>query len=211
MADILIDNQSVPSTPASGKTLLYVDSTAKLPAFKNDAGRASVMGGSTLNASTANLAPTANTDTYLTDSDLLIPSFGLQAKTQFRWVISASKTAAATATPVWTVRIGTNRTTSDTSRLALTGPAQTAAADVGVFTLYVTVRSVSASGTIQGTIIVNHNGAATGFANNDAGAVEGTSSTFDNTALAGSYIGLSLNTGASAAWTITQVRAEAMW
>ena len=38
MADILIDVQSTPATPAAGQAVLYVDSTSKAPAIKNDAG-----------------------------------------------------------------------------------------------------------------------------------------------------------------------------
>lgn len=34
---------------------------------------------------------------------------------------------------------------------------------------------------------------------------------FDNSALGGQYIGLSINGGASAAWTISQCRVEAKW
>lgn len=44
-----------------------------------------------------------------------------------------------------------------------------------------------------------------------SGQVEGTSSAFANDALGGSYIGLSINGGTSAAWTVTQVIAEAKW
>jgi hypothetical protein len=61
---------------------------------------------------------------------------------------------------------------------------------------------------IQGTVNWSHNGAAAGFCNNDSGSVEASSSAFDNSALAGSYVGLSINGGASSAWTLTQCVAE---
>lgn len=209
MGKLLLGTEAAPATPAAGKTLWFPDSTAKLPGFVNEAGKKLIIGGSA-NASIANQSPGA-ADAYLTDSDLLIPSFGFQARTMFRWVISASKTAAGTATPIWQVRIGAARTTGDTSRLTLTGSAQTAVADVGVWTIYLVVRSIGAAGVLQGTLIVNHNAAATGFASNDAGAVEATSAGFDMSAIAGQFVGLSLNAGASAAWTVTQVRANAEW
>lgn len=210
MADILLDEQSVPSTPAAGQGIIWVDSTASIICFKNDSGEIIAR---SENAATAAQGAGFATDTYVTNSDILIPSFGFQVKTLFRWTISASKTAAGVATPVYTVRIGANRTTADTSRLAITGPAQTAAADVGVLQIYVTVRSVAATGVIQGTTAWSHNGSGAGFtpAANIAGAVEASSAAFDNTALAGLFIGLSINGGASAAWTLTQVRAEAKW
>jgi hypothetical protein len=200
--------QSVPPTPSSGYSALWPDSTSPQWFTKDDAGR---IWGRSHNAAIASQGAGFSSDTYITNSDILIPSFGVQAKTVFTWVISASKTAAGTATPIYYVRIGANRTTGDTARLTLTGPAQTAAVDIGLLTIMVTVQSVSASGVIQGTANWSNNGDKTGFCNNHSGSVEGTSAGFDNSALGGSYIGLSIDGGASAAWTLTQVRAEAVW
>jgi hypothetical protein len=210
VADLYIAEQTVPSTPASGNLSVFADSTASAPAARSDSGRAGLLW---VRANTAVAAQGAgfSSDTYVTNSDILIPSFGMQAGHVFRWTISASKTAAGTATPVYSIRIGANRTTGDTARLQITGPAQTAAADVGLLTLMVTVRSVSATGVLQGTTAWAHNGAAVGFCNNDAGAVEATSAAFDNSALGGSYVGLSIDGGASAAWTLTQIVAEALY
>jgi len=208
MADILVDVQGTPSTPSAGTAIIFVDTNGKILGVKNEAGI--VVSARSENASVAAQGPGFASDTYVTNSDIQIPSF-LQAGAIFRWTISVSKTAAGIATPVYTIRIGSNRTTADTARLTLTGPAQTAAADVAVINIYVVVRSVGASGVLQGTTSMDHNLAATGFANNAAGLVEATSAGFDNTALAGQFIGLSINGGASAAWTITQVRVEAKW
>jgi hypothetical protein len=217
MADIQLAEQSAPATPASGAGLIFFDTTTSSPAFKNDAGKAGLLIGASFNASIANQTVNA-ADTYLTDSDILIPSFGLQARTNFLWMISASKTGAGTAQPVYNIRIGANRTTADTVRLALTGPAQTAIADIGTLMVMVTVRSVGASGVLQGTAWWEHRGTAantttsgTGFANDSTGHVEGTAAGFDNSALGGSYIGLSVNSGTSGVWTVTQVRVEAAW
>lgn len=214
MADILLDEQSNPSAPASGKGVIFIDSTASTMAFKDDAGRVFAW---TQNASVANQAISA-ADTYMTNSDLLIPSWGLQAKTIIRWRLSASKTAASTAQPVYSIRIGANRTTGDTARLALTGPAQTAIADIGTLDVMLTVRNIGAAGVLQGTAFWSHRGTAantttsgTGFANDSTGHVEGTSAGFDNSALGGSFIGLSVNNGTAGAWTVTQVQAEAWW
>jgi hypothetical protein len=215
MADILLDHQSVPATPSSGKSVLFFDSTSLNLYWKDATGRTA---GHSENAAIAAQGAGFATDTYVTNSDILIPTFSFQAKTVFRWTISASKTGAGTAAPVYTIRIGAARSTSDTSRLALTGPAQTAIADIGTLTILVTVRSVGASGVIQGTAYWTHRGTAantttsgTGFANDSTGHVEGTSSGFDNSNLGGNYIGLSINGGTSASWTLTQCIAEALW
>lgn len=218
MAKIVIDEESVPATPSSGTGVIYYDSSASLPAFKNDAGRGGVLYGASFNCSIAAQGAGFAADTYVTDSDILIPSFGLQARTNILWMISASKTAASTATPAYAIRIGSARTTADTARLTLTGPAQTAIADIGTLQIMVTVRTVAAAGVIQGTAWWAHRGTAantttsgTGFANDSTGHVEGTSAGFDNSSLGGQYIGLSIAGGASSAWTITQVRVEAAW
>lgn len=218
MSDILLDEQSVPATPSAGTGVVFVDSTVSLPSFKNDAGKSGLMMGSSYNASIA--AQTVNAaDTYLTDSDLLIPSFGLQARTSFLWMVSASKTAAGVATPIYNIRIGSLRTVAgDTARLILTGPAQTAIADIGTLYVMVTVRSVGAAGVLQGTAWWAHRGTAantttsgTGFANDSTGHVEGTAAGFDNSALGGQYIGLSVHSGTAGVWTVTQCQAEGMW
>lgn len=173
--------------------------------------------GITRNASIASQGAGFATDTYVTDSALLIPSVGFQARSMFLWRLSASKTAAGVATPIYNIRIGSAKTTADTARLTLTGPAQTAVADIGTLNIMVTVRSVSATGVIQGTAWWDHRGTAasstggTGFANDATGHIEGTSAAFDNSALAAQYVGLSINGGTSAAWTFTQVQGIAHW
>lgn len=204
MADILLDNQSAPSTPSSGKSVWWADTTTKKgPIHTDDAGHH--YGLASRNFMTAaSQSISASTDTYISSSGLLIPSFGMQTGQMYRWVIHVSKTAAGTAAAVLTIRIGSNQSTADTSRLALTQTtAQAAVADSGqmLVTVYPTV--VSASGILAGAF-----GFATGAAGFKSGK-DAQSSTFDNSALAGQYIGLSVNTGSSAAWTITGVHAEA--
>ena len=214
MADLFIAEQSNPSTPSAGNAIIFVDSTAGILCVKDDAGRVSAWSD---NAAVASQGAGFATDTYVTNSDILIPSFGLQAKTKFLWKISASKTAASTAQPVYSIRFGANRTTGDTARLQLTAPAQTGVADIGTLYVMVTVRSIGASGVIQGTAWWAHRGTAvtstsgTGFASDTTGHIEGTSAGFDMTALAGQYVGLSINGSTSSSWTLTQVHVEAAW
>lgn len=215
MADILIDAQAgYTGTPASGKSGIIIDSTNKRMYNKDDTGR--YWGPSNRNWSITNDASAFASDLYLVGSNVLLPSFGIQAGSRYWLRASASKTGAGTATPAYTIRIGTAGAIGDTSRLALTGPAQTAIADIGTLNVLVICRVVSATvGVLQGTAWWDHTGTAasttvsgTGFANDVTGHVQGTSANFDNSALGGSYIGLSLNGGASAAWTVTIVDAQ---
>jgi hypothetical protein len=208
VGDIYLATQSKPSTPASGNGVLFLDTTLPRPFNLDDAGR---FWGRSHNASINSQGAGFSADTYVTDSDLLIPSFGVQARTIFRWTIAAVKTAAGVATPVYSFRIGSARTTADTAQLQITGPAQTAAADNGILTLILAVLTVGGSGTIRGTAAWSHSAAATGFAADDNGYVSAASSGFDNSALGGQYVGVSINGGASASWTIRQVVAEAIF
>lgn len=202
MADILLDAQSAPSNPASGQGIVYPDATAAKLVYVDDAGR---KWGFHRRHAVADQAPAANTDTYITNSGLLIPSFGLQVGTHLRWELALSKTAAGTAAAVVRLRFGTNQTTADTERLAITLGAQSAVADQGIMIIKYTVRTVSATGVIRGDIhVAGHHAAAVGLGN----GAGGTSAGFDNSALQGQFAGLSLNTGASAAWTITQCVGE---
>lgn len=158
------------------------------------------------NYSTASQGPGFAADTYVTGSSLQIPTGGMVAGMRFVWQISGAKTGAGTATAVYNVRIGANQTTADTSRLAISGlTAQTAVTDAGVLTIVVVVRSVSATGVIAGACgWAASRGGAAGF----GGGNHLVSSTFDNSNLAGQFIGISINGGISAAWTVHHVYAE---
>lgn len=215
MGKIFLAEESVPSTPSSGNGRIFIDSVASILCHKDDAG---IVHGWSGNAAIAAQGAGFASDTYVTNSGILIPSFGLQAKTRLQWRLSASKTGAGVAQPAYAIRFGANQSTADTARLTLTGPAQTAIADIGTLNIIVTVRSIGAAGVIQGTAWWEHRGTAantttsgTGFANDTTGHVEGTSAGFDMTALAGQFVGLSINGGGSASWTVTQAWADADW
>lgn len=217
-ADQQIATQTFPVAPSAGNIIKWYDSVANVECFMDSSGK---YYGKSANGSIAAQGPTFAADTWLTDSDLKIPSGGLQARTQLQWKVSASKTGAGVATPIYIVRLGAARSTADTAALTLTGPAQTAIADIGTLTILVIVRVISATvGIIQGTAWWDHRGTAAsstigvGFANDGTGHVEGTSGNLDTSVAtqgSGRYASLSLNGGASAAWTVTQVQGEATW
>jgi hypothetical protein len=203
VADILLDEQSFPTTPSSGKMILFPDSGNSQWTQRNDNGL--YLGDA--NASIIAQIASHSADTYY--KGIQLPSFSMQAGMVFEWYFPVTKTAGV-ATPIYSIRIGANQSTADTARLTITGPAQTAVADTGFIRVMVTCRSVAASGVLQGMVWLQHNLAATGLANTPAGLslVQGTSAGFDNTALQGQFIGLSVNPGASGAWVVEQVLAR---
>jgi hypothetical protein len=210
MADINLDTQSKPATPSAGSGILYLDTVNKELIELDDAGNARVVRPLT-NANTADVVATS-VDTYLTGSSIAIPPALLRVGALFRWTFAMSKTAAGTATPIWVVRFGTAGTTGDAARLTFTGVAQTAVADNGIATLEVVVRSIGASGVIEGIYFFTHLGAAatqqTGLIVQPTDVKQVTSGAFDTT-VASSIIGVSCNPGASGVWTFQHVAVQA--
>lgn len=209
MSDIVLDVQSTPATPAAGQMNLFADTSNKQWAQKNDAG--TVLGDASA-ATTAQIAA-HSADTYY--KGIQLPNHGMQAGTIFEWEFVSTKGAAGVATPIYQVRIGPNQSTADTSRLTLTGVLQSGAADTAFVQIRLVCRSVGAAGVLQGYVWLQHNLATTGFASgatSPAGfnLVEGTSAGFDNqgTAIAGQFIGLSVNPGAAGAWVTNLVVAK---
>lgn len=151
-------------------------------------------------------------DTYVAGSDVTFGAGRLKAGSYYRCVIDMTKTGAGTATAVVTLRMGTAGTTSDAAICTFTYPsAQTATADNGRITVYVNMRSVG-SGTAAvaaGVHNIEKTNTTTGFVstgNNFGAPIRVTSSGFDSTTV--TKIGVSINAGASSAWTTTLVQAD---
>lgn len=210
MADILLDNQAIPTTPAAGKTNVSVNSSTKQLITRDDAGRFSTLSGSIRNWNTADVVATG-VDTYLTGSGIVIPTGQvMQVGTTFRWRFAITKTAAGTASPIWVVRVGTAGTTADTARLTFTQVAsQTAAVDTGMVEIIAILRNVGAAGVLAGGLEMAHVLAATGFSTLNHNIMQVTSAGFDTT-IAGTIVGVSVNPGASGVWTHQVVSAEGL-
>lgn len=203
MADVLLDNQGFPTTPAAGKSILYTDSTGKRFVQLDDTG--TVKGLLSKNASSASQGAGFAADTYVTNSGLLVPSSGLQQGMRFTWYISASKTAAGVAAATYIIRLGAAQAVTDTALITLTGAAQTAVADNGLLVVTAVLRNAGAAAVLAA--VAAWAKTQTGLIGL-GGSIDGVSGSFDSTGKAGQFIGLSLNGGAAAAWTLTSVEAE---
>jgi len=203
VADIFLAEQSAPATPSAGNMVAWPDSGNSQWVQKNDNG---LFLGDQSASIIAQIA-SHSADTYY--KGIQLPSFSMQAGMVFEWYFPVTKTAGV-ALPAYNIRIGAAQTVADTARLTINGPAQTAVADTGFIRVLVTVRSVGVAGVITGMVWLQHNLAATGLANTPAGfsLVQETSAGFDNTALGGQFIGLSVNPGASGAWVVEQCLAR---
>ena len=206
MADILLDVQSPPETPAAGQAVLYFDTSSKDIAVKDDAG---FIRGRKSNFSTAAQSPAAATRTYVAGSAIAIPKSKLQIGTCFRWHFNIRKTAAGTATCIFDIAVGTAGTTADTARVSFTKPAGTAAVDEGMVTIMAICRGpLSASGVFAGEFTLIHNLSATGHAAIPCVCVSTISAVFDVT-VNDLIVGICITSGASDAITIEMVQAEA--
>jgi hypothetical protein len=165
------------------------------------------------NASTAQQAGFA-ADTYLANSSLSLPAGLIRARSSFYWVFDVVKTAAGTAAPTVIIRYGTGGAIGDVARVTFTFSAQTAVIDRGIFEVWANFRSVGSgtSAVLAAIARLHHQLAVTGLNTVQPAGFQQlavTSAGFDSTP-AGSFVGLSVNGGASAAWTVTIVQAQAL-
>ena len=200
MADFLIDNQTAPSTPASSKSVLWVDSTSKRSAQTDDSG---IHRGTLGKVNTvASQALGSAADTYITNSSIPIPSSGIQAGQLFRWHVGFLQTATAN-TFVIKIRVGSAKTTADTdiSNTLATTVTNGATAGGGLFTILYLVHTIGASGT--GMVSYLYQFGVTTIQSTDSKV----STTYDNTTRGGQFVGISLTPSATSS-TINGVHGE---
>jgi len=206
MADIQLAVQSTPTTPSAGNAVAYVDTTSKELAVKDANG---FIHGRVSNFSTAAQVLAATTLTYITGSNLAIPTGKLQIGTCFRWAFNITKTAAGVASSTYAIVVGTAGTTADTARVSFTKPAGTAVIDEGRIEVAAICRGpLTASGVMVGEFILSHTLQTTGHYTLPSLVLNTVSSAFDVTT-ANLIVGLVVTTGAADAITIQMVQAEA--
>lgn len=151
-------------------------------------------------------------DTYLAGSGITVTAGRIQAGTYYRCVMDMTKTAASTATAVIYLRMGTLGTTGDAAICTFTFPtAQTAAVDDGRFEVLANFRSVGTgtSAVVEGVLFINRTKTTTGFLSTSGLAFMApnrvTSSGFNSATV--TKVGISINAGASSAWTSQLVQA----
>lgn len=170
---------------------------------------------SVFNASGSSQSPGAS-DFYLGGSRLLIPAAtgrgSLKAGSMLSWKVQCTKTAAGTAAPVFTVRYGTAGTTADTAIAAATGAAQTAVVDLAMFTItaFLLTAGSGTSATARAGLDISHSAAINAGLGGPPLAGTGVNAVGAgfNSTLASAGIGLSVNAGTSANWTVTMVAAS---
>ena len=148
------------------------------------------------NASLTTVSAAYAVDTYLAGSSVTIPTAGgWVAGSFYRCTFDMTKTAAGTVGFAINVRMGTAGTTADPVIATVTFAGGTAAADLGVFSVIGTFRSVGAgtAAVLRATASLVHTLTLSGLtSNNVAGA---TSAGFNSTTQ--TKIGLSINGGTS--------------
>lgn len=161
------------------------------------------------NFSVAAQSPVAVTRTYLTGSNIAVPTSKLQVGTMFRWNIDMTKTLAGVGTSTFDICFGTTGTTTDTARVSFTKPAGTAAIDAGKVVIECIIRSIGASGVAVGQFNMTHNLASTGHMLLPCCNITTISAGFDMT-VANLIVGVCITTGLADVVTIQMVKAEAL-
>lgn len=212
MADIQLDTQGIPATPAAGTGVLYFDSTNKEAILLDDVPAAKVL--RTLsNANTADVT-CSSVNTYLTGSSITVPPAKLRAAgAKFHWKLKMNKTNVGTAVGATvTIVFGPNGTTADTARVTFTFGTQSGAVDDGWMDIDCVVRSGGNTATtqIEACAFFYHTLAATGLDNTQFKLFQSTPGTFDTTGAI--IVGLCCNPGAtgSPVWTFQHVGAEGL-
>lgn len=151
-------------------------------------------------------------DTYIDGSSVVVAPARLQAKTWYRLTCEVEKTAAGIAIAQIVVRMGTLGAIGDAAIQTLAfASAGTAAVDKGQITVLVNFNSVGSgtSAVIRSSLILLKQNSNTGFVSAGSvfmGPTTANSSGFASNAV--TRIGLSLNAGTSAAWTLANVQTE---
>ena len=191
-------------TIAAGESVV-MDRTGVFTSYANTGViKSSAQTGWLFNSNTANVTGFA-ADTYVAGSSILIPTQNFKTGTGYRCRISITKTAAGVAGLIATLRVGATASTADSSYFALNLSAQTAATDTTLLTYDFMTRSTGASAALVAHLS-SISQPTTGFSSLLKGA-NGTN-TGDITAWPGKYIGVSLNGGASASFTVNMVQSE---
>lgn len=200
---LVLDNSTATEAASVNGAMYYNSTNNKFRCYEGSAWKSCIP---ISNASTADQSVSAASTAYLTGSMITVPTGGLRVGTTFTWRITMSKTAAGTAANTLAVYVGTNGTTSDTSRLSFSTGTGTNVVDTAVVTIAATVRAVSSSATWAGNMQLTHNLAATGFSTLPTLASNVTSGTFNDTT-SGLKVGVVLTTAASTVITVQQVQA----
>lgn len=173
---------------------------------------AKYIGSGIRNQQFAGQSPAANTTTYLTGSNLNIPTTErVIAGSWARWRGVVVKTAAGTAAKSILVKWGTAATTGDATLMTFALPVGTAVIDDGDFELRVGFRSVGAgsAAVLYGWLKFWHVLATTGLINVQQSLVKVTSAGF-NSDVDVSKLGLAFTAGVAEAWTFQALTAELM-
>lgn len=153
---------------------------------------------------------TAATLTYITGSNIPIPSSKLRLNTLIEWVIKASKTAVGTAATTFHVRLGTLGTTGDAAIHTFALGVGTAVADEFIVKIRCFIRGPLGAACISNGVLELTKTAAgvTGIVATTGQMMNSNSAGFDST-VANLIAGISVTSGATVVLSVQQVTWEA--
>jgi len=211
MAEIILDSQSAPETPASGKLAIYPESSLRFLSARDENGYVHKLNRRT-NFSTVAQSFVGTIGTYIVGSKFSVSPEFLSLTAVFKWRISLTKTAAGSGASTFALRLGPFGTISDISIVSVTKQSGTAAIDEAWIDLFAVQRLIP-PGTQQTrafsfALRLVHNLNTTGHATVPFLSAQTTSAVF-NEVLVNQIIGLSFTQGPSDATTMQMVQSEA--
>lgn len=208
------NNTVIPDTGAANNFLTAISSAGVIskaqPAFSNLSGACTpLQRGEWVNASTTTQNPLA-ADVYIAGSSCVVGANNWAAGGQYRCRFEIVKTAASTATFALNIRVGTG-VVGDTLIVGGNILAQTGVVDSMIIDVCVNIRSIGASATSAGNLLLSHtaaNGAGYGLPGPTFVTAMSQVATFNSTTA--TTIGVSFNGGTSHNGTVTCVQASYM-
>ncbi len=186
MADVTLAGTAAAAVPVppAGAQALYADTTSGLLSSKNPAGNASPIAPNQSNVASSAASAAINTAETIITPAFQIPANFLQVGTTYRITVSGTCTSTVANLSTFTLRIGPNGTTADTSIATITCTAAASGTTIPfTATFLVTIRSIGAGGTVMGSGMIVNSG-VTGISSNGVGGGGATATAAVNTTVA---------------------------
>lgn len=184
MAGLLLNKAAAPSTPASDKAEVYLDTTEETLRYIDDTGTIRTLAVNAPTSITATSGAISNSETIIVGGLNNFRLYANQCKvgTTFRITLEGTCTSSAANASTWKIRIGTAGTTSDGAVFTAANSVAAASGTNIPFeaTLVMTIRTIGAAATIQGYLKLVNTG-VTGISAVTAQVVEATAAAFDST------------------------------
>ena len=184
MAGLRLNKAAAPSTPASDKAEIYLDTTEETVRFIDDTGTIRVFGQNALHSIVAASGAINTTETIIVGglNNARLYANNCKIGTTFCITLQGTCTSTGANASTWRIRIGTAGTTSDGAVFTAANSVAAASGTAIPFVarLVLTIRTIGAAATVSGYLELINTG-VTGLSAVTVQVVQATAATFDST------------------------------